>query len=84
MFVIAVLLLSACMPIQDPAAMQAEVPRIVLDEAKQHYDGGTAIFVDARSADDYENAHIDGAIHLLPGTVDNELPKDQLIITYCT
>ena len=38
----------------------------------------------ARSAEDYELAHIAGAIHMLPGTLDNELPKDQLIITYCT
>lgn len=101
LLVLAVLLLSACMPIQDPAAMEAEVaptpppmvierqsevPRIALDEAKQHLDNGTAIFVDARSQSEYDQAHIAGAIHRKTGvgTHDNELPKDQLIITYCT
>jgi 3-mercaptopyruvate sulfurtransferase SseA len=101
-FVIVVLFLSGCQPIQAPAEMQAEVaptlipmviekrsevPRIPLDEAKQHFENGTAIFVDSRSASEFEGEHIAGAIHLETGTVDtleNELPKDQLIITYCT
>ena len=104
--VIAVLFLSACMPIQDPAAMEAEavpqpppmvienaneVPRIALDEAKQHFDNGTAIFVDSRSEAEYDQAHIAGAIRLPTVTGDefgdmlrDTLPTDRLIITYCT
>lgn len=79
LLVIAVLLLSACQPIRDAAEMQAaltptptsmvitspsEVPRITLDEAKKHFDEGTALFIDARSKDAYEQAHIAGAILL--------------------
>ena len=113
LLVIFVFVLSACMPIEDPAATQPEaapqptaiviklpddVPRISLDDAKQHFDNGTAIFIDSRYAEDYEQAHIAGAISLpdsamlfIQGNLqealdnlENELPKDQLIITYCT
>ena len=102
LLVLTVLLVSACMPIQDPGAPQAEVtpppppmviekasevPRISLEEAKEHFDNGTATFVDSRSVGEYDQAHIAGAIHVAPGTVSiltNELPKDQLLITYCT
>jgi hypothetical protein len=101
LLVIAFLLLSGCMPLQAPAAMQAEaapsptptiienagdVPRISLDEAKAHFDNGTAIFVDARSKGDYDIEHIDGAVlSTLPASkLGNTIPKDQLIITYCT
>ena len=113
LLVIFVLVLSACMPIEDLAATQPEtaaqptsiviehpddVPRISLDDAKQHFDNGTAIFIDSRQEEDYEQAHIAGAIslpdsatlfiqgnlHEALDNLENELPKDQLIITYCT
>ena len=106
LFIIAVLFMSACAPIQEPAATQApaqgeeapqpepmaiknkgEVPRITLEEAKAHFDNGTATFVDSRGATDYEQAHIAGAIHrheLSMSDLVDTLPKDQLIITYCT
>ena len=65
----------------------SDVPRISVDEAKQHFDAGSAVFVDARGEDEYEQAHIAGAIRLpdapIASLVDT-LPKDQLIITYCT
>ena len=87
MLVIAVLFLNACMPVQDPATMQAEVERITLEEAKQHFDNGTALFVDARAESDYDQAHIANAIRLSAdqiATLGETLPKDQLMITYCT
>lgn len=106
--VIIVLFLCACQPIQAPPDMQAEVaptptpmviekmsevPRIALEDAKEHFDNGTAIFVDSRDENEYAEAHIANAIHVTAtmmreheraGTLDNKLPKDQLIITYCT
>lgn len=102
LFVIAVLFLSACMPIQDPAATQAEevpqpapmsierasdVPRITLEEAKEHFENGTAIFVDSRDQTDYDVEHIAGALArpTVPlSELGDTMPKDQLIITYCT
>jgi hypothetical protein len=107
---IAVLFLSACTPIPvDPVATQDEptpqptpvviesasdVPRIPLNEAKLHFDNGTAIFVDSHSFCDYENeGHIPDAIlytyakefyQIMADTLGTELPKDQLIIVYCT
>ena len=65
----------------------SDVPRISVDEAKQQIDNSTAIFVDSRSAAQYEFKHIVGAIHLNETSIpasDGALPKDQLIITYCT
>lgn len=41
-----------------------EVPRIPLAEAKDRYDGGTALFVDTRSQEAYKSAHISTAISI--------------------
>jgi len=59
--------------------------------AKAIFDKGDVIFVDARSQDDYEKAHIPGAISLPLGQFDDRIgsfldryPPDQPIITYCS
>ena len=72
-----------------PGAIQraADVPRIGVDEAKTHFDNKTAVFVDSRSQDAYDAQHIAGALpRPLGDSVDlgSEIPKDQLIISYCT
>jgi 3-mercaptopyruvate sulfurtransferase SseA len=62
-----------------------EVPRIPLAEAKAQYDGGTALFVDTRSQEAYESAHISTAISLPLADLEaryGELPQDAEIITY--
>ena len=97
-----VLLLSACTPIQAPAAAPGEealqpepaairfagdVPRITQEEAKAHFDNGTAVFLDARGQVEYDREHIAGALArpTVPlAELGDTLPKDQLIITYCT
>ncbi len=69
-----------------------DVPRISVEKAKQHFDNGTAIFIDSRSAQEYAQSHIAGAISftsLLPGsgqdgTVESELDEKLLVIAYCT
>lgn len=64
-----------------------EVPRVSLTEAKAHYDADTAIFVDVRSVQEYETAHIPGALALPLAelqTNHQELPADALIFLYCT
>ena len=81
-------------PSPTPLVMEtaADVPRISVDEAKAHFDNGTALFVDSRSMSDYEAAHIVGAMPILSVSpyaetselMDSELEGKELIITYCT
>ncbi|MGA7613765.1 MAG: rhodanese-like domain-containing protein [Thermoanaerobaculia bacterium] len=64
-----------------------DVPRIMPDELKKLYDSGNVVIVDARSAIDYYNDHIKGARTIplvqLPMKM-NELPKDRMVVAYCT
>lgn len=59
--------------------------------AKLIYDGGKAVFVDARSTDSYGESHIKGAESLPIDEFDylieffsNRYPTDKHIITYCS
>lgn len=64
-----------------------EVPRISLADAKAQYDANSAVFVDVRSAEQYEAAHIPGAVSLPLAEVQArhyELAADALIFLYCT
>jgi rhodanese-related sulfurtransferase len=48
---------------------------------------GTAVVIDVRTQDSYDIAHIPGAKLIPSGEIlnhVNELPKDKLIITYCS
>ena len=59
--------------------------------AKEIFDKGNVLFVDARSQDIYEDSHIPGAISLPVGRFDeriesflNRYPPEQPIVTYCS
>ena len=59
--------------------------------AKKLYDSQKFIFVDARSRDDYDEAHIKGAVSLPVGQFDEKIeafleqyPPEKAIITYCS
>jgi rhodanese-related sulfurtransferase len=59
--------------------------------AKQIYDNGKAVFVDARPFRDFENGHIKGAKSLPLDQLDNliqafkeKYPTDTFIVTYCS
>jgi rhodanese-related sulfurtransferase len=59
--------------------------------AKQIYDSGKAVFVDARSHEDFKNGHIKGAESLtlgqfnhLIGAFRKKYPSDTFIVTYCS
>ena len=73
-----------------PQATQAadDIPRIAVDELWQRLQAGEAIVVvDARGADDYQLQHIAGAINMPSAEVTQragELPKDKLLVFYCT
>ena len=70
----------------------ADVPRISAEEAKEHFDNGTALFVDSRTSGDYERRHIKGALPNVAvppiasstEALDAALDGKELIITYCT
>lgn len=71
------------MSIADPS----QVPRVTLAEAKAHFDDESAYFVDSRGRIEYEEQHIAGAYYLpIVGLKEHldELPKDKLVIAYCT
>lgn len=59
--------------------------------AKQIFDSGNALFVDARSRDNYDDGHIPGAVSMPVGEFDNLIDSfmdqhsvDQAIVTYCS
>ena len=60
-------------------------------QAKEIFNQGNALFVDARSADNYDEGHIKGAISLPVGQFDEYIASfldryssDQPIVTYCS
>jgi len=62
-----------------------------VDEARQLFDSGEYVFVDARSPEDYEAGHIPGAVSLPVGQSEERLaafleryPPEASIITYCS
>jgi len=63
---------------------------ISLDEAKEKFFSGSALFVDARPLEDYREGHIKGARNLTVTAFEEQafglllgLPEDTLIVTYC-
>jgi rhodanese-related sulfurtransferase len=64
-------------------------PVISYAEARALFDGGNALFVDARPPFDFGLGHIKGAFNLplkdfdASGAILELLPKDQLLVTYC-
>lgn len=70
-----------------PAADPAAARRISGEEARQAVAKGEAVLVDVRAKQAYDASHAKGAISLplsdLPSRA-GELPKDKLIVTYCT
>jgi len=70
-----------------PAQPADDVRRITVAELKQALDANKAVVVDVRGDAAYKAAHIHGA-RMIPfaeiGDHASELPKDKLIVTYCT
>ena len=64
-----------------------EIERVSVEEAKAAFDSGTAVFVDVRSAEAYQAAHISGSVNIPSEELEarlSELDKTEWIITYCT
>lgn len=68
---------------------EADVPRIIAEEARTALESGAAIMVDVRSPSAFQESHVAGAISVPLGMIERDLAsiplnKDQWIITYCT
>ena len=63
------------------------VPRISIEEAKAAFDAKTAVFIDVRSTENYNQVHIAGALDVPYPELETRLAgydRDALVITYCT
>ena len=63
------------------------VRRVAVAELREALDKGAAVIVDVRSADQYKASHIKGALHIPEAEVaarSGELPRDKMIVTYCS
>ncbi|HEY3582118.1 MAG TPA: rhodanese-like domain-containing protein [Pyrinomonadaceae bacterium] len=61
--------------------------RVTIDEMESLVKEGKAVLIDVRSQDAYDAGHIPGAKLIPAAEILNhlsELPKDKLIITYCS
>src|SRR5262245_25663529 len=73
-----------------PSTQNAEdkIPRVKVEEAKKMVAEGKAIIIDVRGADAYKMSHIKGALDVplikLDTGESKDLPKDKLIIAYCS
>ena len=70
-----------------PAATSDGVRRITVAELKDLLDKDKAIVIDVRNEASYNAGHVKGARLIPVGEIQNhvnELPKDKLIVTYCS
>ncbi|MGA7616687.1 MAG: rhodanese-like domain-containing protein [Thermoanaerobaculia bacterium] len=75
------------LPPEPSEAEMESVQRIPPPELQQKLADGTAIAIDTRDVQSYEEGHIPGALQIPLGFVQGEVPwfpKDKLIVTYCT
>jgi 3-mercaptopyruvate sulfurtransferase SseA len=78
---------------QSPSpAAQASPPadgvrRVTTAELREALDKGTAVVVDVRSDEQYKAGHVKGALHIPEAEIasrSSELPRDKMIVTYCS
>jgi len=78
----------AAAPAAPPAAAtQDTARRIPAAEARQALAKGEAVLVDVRNKEAYEASHAEGALSIPLSDIGSragELPKNKLVVTYCT
>jgi hypothetical protein len=78
----------AAAPLKPQAAPTEETARrIPAAEAREALAKGTAVLVDVRAKATYDASHAQGALSIPLTELDSraaELPKDKLVIAYCT
>ncbi len=66
-----------------------DIPKIHLEEAKVLMESGKAVFIDARGAGEYNDAHIPGALSIPVADAQNKIQqykdilKDKVLVPYC-
>ena len=69
------------------AFTEAMARRIPAAEAREALAKGTAVLVDVRPKPEYDLSHAQGALSIPLAEIEaraGELPKDKLVVTYCT
>jgi rhodanese-related sulfurtransferase len=64
-----------------------DVRRLTPQESKAALDRGEAVIVDVRTQASFTSLHITGARHIPLAEIaarTNELPRDKLVVTYCS
>jgi len=64
-----------------------EIQRVTTEDALIAFQGGSAVFIDVRDTDSYNNSHIPGAQSFPLAQLEEQLrilDTDTWIITYCT
>ena len=77
---------TSAVPVAVPEAPLESARRITREEAIKLVKAKKAVYVDVRSKDTYDQAHITGAINIPLGDVIHrvrEFPTKKLLITYC-
>jgi rhodanese-related sulfurtransferase len=70
-----------------PPADGSEARRMTAAEVRQAVAKGEAVLVDVRAKDSYDFSHAQGALSIPLAQITDragELPKDKLVVTYCT
>lgn len=77
----------AALPASPATDDVGNAPRITIDEFKKLYDANQVHVLDVRDIDAYAASHIRNTMQIPLSRVEGEipyLPKDKLIVTYCT
>ena len=89
-FISILILLTLCALVGVVAVGQTQddsVRRITPADARQAFDSGKAIIIDVRDEASYKAGHVKGARWIPVNEVESrikELPRDKMIITYCS
>ncbi|HET8644647.1 MAG TPA: rhodanese-like domain-containing protein [Vicinamibacteria bacterium] len=70
-----------------PMAAGADIDRIEAQEAKRLVEKGEAVVIDVRGRTAWDTGHVAGALHIPLEELQArlaQLPKDKLIVAYCT
>jgi 3-mercaptopyruvate sulfurtransferase SseA len=71
-----------------PQNAEDNMPRVKVEEVKKLIAEGKAIIIDVRGADAYKMSHIKGSLDVPLNKLEagdlKELPKDKIIIAYCS
>jgi len=85
--VLAIRGMGSTQPVSPTVAVGGDIRRVPVAEARAMVDAGTAVLVDTRTTEYYNRQHARGALSLPAGqeaALVNTLPRDKLVIFYCT